>query len=82
MSVANTTDSRARAGDLKNRYILFAKEEGLPEERLSQMLGTYGTIHDAMRAVPVTAIKYCIFDQMELEIVFIGFGKPASHISH
>ena len=82
MTVTNTADSCVGAGDLRNRYILFAKEEGLPEEGLSRMVGTYGTIHDAMQAVPVTAIEYCIFDQMELKIVFKGFGKPASHISH
>jgi hypothetical protein len=65
--------------DFKNRYILFASSEAFSEAPLSELLGTYNSMHDAMFAVPVNATMYCIFDRRELKVVFTGFGNRLRH---
>jgi len=73
MQIATRAHSSTLEDDSKNRYILFAIAEGSPEGKLSQLLGSFSSIHDAMVAIPVTATKYCIFDRKDLKLVFTGY---------
>jgi hypothetical protein len=75
IKIAKFSDSSTLEDDLKDQYMLFAIAEGFPEGHLSELLGSYSSIHDAMLAVPKTTTKYCIFDRKDLKVVFTGYGK-------